>query len=91
VYILASERNGTTYIGVTNSLSRRVFEHRTGAVPGFTARYGVKLLVWYEAYPTVVEAITQEKRLKRWRRVWKLALIERMNPQWLDLYETLNQ
>jgi putative endonuclease len=91
VYILASSRNGTLYVGVTNELARRVFEHRTGAVKGFTAKYGVKLLVWYEVHPSIVEAIAREKRIKRWRRRWKLALIEEMNPDWADLYETLNQ
>jgi len=91
VYILISQRNGTTYTGVTNDLARRVFEHRTGAIKGFTAEHEIKRLVWYEAHGSIVEAIAQEKRVKRWRRKWKLALIERMNPQWLDLYETLNQ
>jgi len=91
VYILASQRNGTLYVGVTNDLARRVFEHRTGAVRGFTAMYGVKMLVWYEVHPSVVEAIAREKRIKRWRRAWKLALVEEMNPDWVDLYETLNR
>jgi putative endonuclease len=91
VYILASRRNGTLYLGVTNDLSRRVHEHRCGDVPGFTAKYGVKLLVWYEAYTSIDHAIAQEKRIKRWRRAWKLELIERINPEWSDLYETLNQ
>jgi putative endonuclease len=91
VYILASRRNGTLYVSVTNDLARRVFEHRTGAIKGFTAKYDVKMLVWYEVHVSIVEAIASEKRIKRWRRAWKLALIEKMNPQWLDLYETLNQ
>jgi putative endonuclease len=91
VYILASQRNGTLYVGVTNNLSRRVFEHRSGLVPGFTKKYGVKLLVWYERHPTTFEAIAAEKRIKRWRRAWKLEAIERFNPQWRDLYESLNQ
>ena len=91
VYILASQRNVTLYVGVTNDLSRRVYEHKCGDVPGFTARYGVKLLVWYESYASIDDAIVQEKRIKRWRRSWKLELIERMNPEWTDLYETLNQ
>jgi putative endonuclease len=89
VYILASRRNGTLYVGVTNDLSRRVYEHREGLIPGFTTTYGVKRLVWYDVFPTVDEAIAHEKRLKRWRRSWKLALIEAMNPDWADLYETL--
>jgi putative endonuclease len=88
VYILISRRN---YTGVTNDLARRVFEHRTGAVKGFTTDYDIKRLVWYEVHQSIVEAIAQEKRIKRWRRKWKMALIEKMNPQWLDLYETLNQ
>lgn len=91
VYILASQRNGTLYVGVTSDLARRVFEHRSEAIPGFTAKYGVKRLVWYELHGEAHEAIAQEKRIKRWRRAWKLELIERRNPQWLDLYETLNQ
>jgi putative endonuclease len=91
VYILASRRNGTLYVGVTSDLARRVYEHRSDAFPGFTAKYDVKRLVWYELHGTADEAISQEKRIKRWRRAWKLDLIERFNPQWLDLYETLNQ
>jgi len=91
VYILASQRNGTLYVGVTNDLSRRVYEHKLAAVPGFTAKYGVKTLVWFEFQDSIAEAIAREKRLKRWRRDWKLALIEAMNPDWNDLYETLNQ
>lgn len=91
VYILASKRNGTLYVGVTNDLARRVHEHRTGAIPGFTAKYGVKMLVWYETYGWIDEAITRETRIKGWRRAWKLKLIEEFNPHWSDLYETLNQ
>jgi putative endonuclease len=91
VYILASRRNGTLYIGVTSQLARRVYEHKCGDVPGFTAKYGVKLLVWYDVYNFIDDAIRQEKRIKRWRRAWKLELIERLNPDWSDLYETLNQ
>jgi putative endonuclease len=91
VYILASRRNGTLYVGVTNDLSQRVYDHKVEAIPGFTSRYGVKLLVWYESFASIHDAIDQEKRIKRWRRAWKLELIERMNPDWSDLYETLNQ
>lgn len=91
VYILASERNGTLYIGVTNDLARRVYEHKTKAVPSFTSRYDVSLLVWYEEYGDVNDAIAREKALKRWERKWKLRLIEENNPRWFDLYETLNQ
>ena len=89
VYILASRRNGTLYIGVTNNLARRVYEHRTEAVAGFTSRYGVTMLVWYEDYERIDEAITREKMLKRWRRAWKIELIEAFNPDWRDLYATL--
>lgn len=89
VYILASQRNGTLYIGVTNHLIRRVQEHREGLVPGFTRRYGVKWLVYYEAHYDIISAITREKRIKRWRRRWKLELIESRNPRWLDLWPEL--
>jgi putative endonuclease len=88
VYILASQRNGTLYTGVTTNLLRRVWEHREGILPGFTKTYGVKRLVWSETHGSVVEAIAREKAIKRWRRAWKLALIEADNPRWLDLYET---
>jgi putative endonuclease len=90
VYLLASRRNGTLYIGVTNDLARRVHEHKSGAVPGFTRRYGVHMLVWYENYSEIDEAIAREKSLKRWERAWKIRLIEGFNPQWQDLYFTLN-
>ena len=87
VYILASRKHGTLYIGVTNDLIRRVYQHRTDAVPSFTSRYGVHLLVWFECYDDVVNAITREKELKKWRRDWKINLIEQSNPNWDDLYE----
>lgn len=86
VYILASRRNGTLYIGVTNNLIGRVAQHRDGQLPGFTRRYNVKLLVYYETHSEILEAIAREKRLKRWRRAWKIALIEERNPQWRDLW-----
>ena len=89
VYLLASRKHGTLYIGVTNDLIRRVYEHKTHAVPGFTARYGVHLLVWFECYDDIVNAITREKELKKWRRDWKINLIERSNPEWCDLYQSL--
>lgn len=89
VYILASQRNGTLYVGVTNDLLRRVQEHREGLVPGFTRRYRVKLLVWFEPHQDISEAILREKRIKRWHRNWKLQLIETQNPQWLDLWPKL--
>jgi putative endonuclease len=85
VYILASGTNGTLYIGVTGDLERRVAEHRDGAVPGFTRRYGVKRLIHYEQFGDVNEAIAREKQLKKWNRAWKLNLIERDNPHWDDL------
>jgi putative endonuclease len=89
VYILASCRNGTLYVGVTNDLASRTFAHREGRGAIFTKRYGVGLLVYYESYQDVGEAIAREKTLKKWRRPWKLQLIEANNPQWRDLYESL--
>ncbi len=89
VYILASKRNGTLYIGVTTDLSARVFAHRNGKGSAFTKKYGVKLLVWYETYDMVTDAIQRESTLKHWLRKWKLDLIEKSNPNWDDLYETL--
>jgi putative endonuclease len=86
VYILASQRNGTLYIGVTNDLIRRVYEHKSKSAPGFTSQYGVDRLVWFDQTDSVVSAIATEKRLKRWNRAWKVALIEKTNPEWEDLY-----
>lgn len=88
---MASWRNGTFYVGVTNDLVRRVHEHRTKAAPGFTSRYGVRHLVWFEAYDDPVNAIAREKDLKKWQRAWKLRLIEQSNPQRLDLYKQISQ
>jgi putative endonuclease len=90
VYLLASDRNGTLYIGVTNDIVRRVFEHKSKAVPGFTKRYGVDKLVWFEIFDDPASAITREKELKKWRREWKVQLIEEQNPQWLDLYPQIS-
>ena len=87
VYLLASRRNGTLYVGVTSNLLARIYQHRSGAVRGFTREYGVKLLVWFEQHPTMESAILREKRLKKWNRDWKLALIEAGNPDWRDLAE----
>jgi putative endonuclease len=84
VYLLASRRCGTLYLGVTNDLIRRVYEHRIKAVPGFSARYGVDRLVWYEVYQDALTAIAREKEIKKWRRDWKIALIEADNPDWND-------
>ncbi|HEX4112171.1 MAG TPA: GIY-YIG nuclease family protein [Stellaceae bacterium] len=89
VYILASRRNGTLYVGVTTDLARRVSEHRVDAVPGFTQRYGVHMLVYAEFHDAIENAITREKQIKRWKRAWKLELIEQDNPQWRDLYDDL--
>jgi len=89
VYIMASGRNGTLYTGVTTDLARRTYEHREGQLEGFTRKYAVKMLVWFEIHESVTSAIAREKAIKRWRRAWKLALIEADNPQWRDLYETL--
>ena len=89
VYILASRRNGTLYVGVTNDLARRMSEHKSKLVPGFTRKYRVDKLVYFEEYPSILEARARERALKRWDRAWKLALIEEMNPQWRDLSEEL--
>jgi len=89
VYIMASQRNGTLYTGVTSDLPRRAYEHREALIPGFTWRYGCKLLVWYEGYEIMVDAIAREKQIKGGSRKKKLALIETLNPQWHDLYEQL--
>jgi len=89
VYILASKKNGTLYIGFSGGLMRRVQLHKSGAVPGFTQRYGVKRLVHVETFRDVYDAITREKQLKKWKRQWKIQLIERDNPQWRDLYPEL--
>lgn len=89
VDLLASRRHGTLYLGVTNDLARRVYEHRTASNRGFAATYDVKRLVWYEFYDRIVDAIDREKALKKWRRDWKIKLIEDANPDWSDLYPTL--
>jgi putative endonuclease len=85
VYILASRRNGTLYIGVTNDLVRRMTEHKGKLVPGFTRKYGVDKLVYFEEFTSILEARAREYTLKRWHRAWKIELIEKMNPQWRDL------
>ena len=89
VYILASKKNGTLYIGVTSDLVKRIWEHRNNVVEGFTRRYGVHRLVWYELHESMESAIQREKRLKEWRRAWKLELIEGTNPDWQDLYDAI--
>lgn len=89
VYILASQRNGTLYIGVTSNLIQRVYQHKNYLVQGFTAQYNVNLLVWYELHPTMESAIGKEKQLKKWNRQWKLRLIEANNPTWRDLWSEI--
>jgi len=89
VYILASRKHGTLYLGVTRDLVRRVYEHKNDVVRGFTSRYGVHVLVWFEDYDDATNAITREKELKKWRREWKINLIERENPNWQDLYDAI--
>jgi putative endonuclease len=91
VYLTASKRNGTLYVGVTRDLVRRTHEHRTKAAKGFTARYGVDRLVWFESYEDVEAAILREKEIKKWRRAWKLALVEKDNSQWRDLYDEITR
>ena len=86
VYILASRRNGTLYVGVTSNLVQRVWQHREGVLPGFSKRYDVKCLVWYEQHENAESAIVREKQIKKWNRQWKVDLIERSNPYWNDLY-----
>jgi putative endonuclease len=86
VYLLASKPYGPLYVGVTSDLIRRVFEHKSEAVPGFTARYRVDILVWFEAHDSVEAAIRREKQIKEWKRDWKINLIEQANPHWTDLY-----
>lgn len=89
VYILASKKNGTLYIGVTADLIKRVYEHKAKLVKGFTSKYNVTRLVYYEIYDDISYAISRETRLKGWKRAWKIALIEKENPYWNDLYESL--
>lgn len=89
VYIMASQPMGTIYIGVTNNLLRRAWEHREGVLPGFTKRYGVKHLVYFEEFDDIGDAIQREHNLKHWSRAWKIALIEKANPDWHDLYPSM--
>jgi putative endonuclease len=89
VYILASKRNGTLYIGVTSNLRQRIWEHKNGVVEGFTKTYRVHTLVYFEMHENMTAAIMREKQLKKWNRAWKLQLIERHNPQWRDLWEEI--
>jgi putative endonuclease len=89
VYILASQKNGTLYIGVTSDLPKRVFEHKQGLADGFTRKYSVKTLVYYEVHDDIGNAIHRETQMKKWNRLWKMRLIEEKNPEWLDLYEDI--
>ena len=89
VYILASKKNGTLYIGVTNNLLKRVYEHKNNLVEGFTRKYDVHNLVYYEIFRNIQDAITREKNMKKWKRKWKMKMIEEFNPNWEDLYYTL--
>jgi putative endonuclease len=90
VYLLASGHYGTLYVGSTTDLARRVWEHKTRAVPGFTAKYGVARLVWFEVHQTLEAALIRERQIKRWKRDWKINLIESENPHWVDLYPSLS-
>jgi putative endonuclease len=89
VYLLASRRNGTLYVGVTSDLIKRIWEHQNHVVAGFTQKYGVGKLVWYEPHASMESAIQREKAIKEWKRAWKMNLIEKTNPEWVDLFETL--
>lgn len=89
VYMLASKKDGVLYIGITNDLIRRVYEHRNGLVKGFTKKYHVKRLVYFECFDNAEQAILREKVLKKWERAWKIELLEKQNPNWNDLYETV--
>jgi len=91
VYVLANKPRGTLYVGVMNDLVRRVYEHREGAVPGFTRQYGIKQLVHFERYDAPVAAIQREKNIKHWSRLWKLQLVEASNPKWRDLYSDITR
>ncbi len=89
VYILANQKNGTLYIGVTSDLPKRIYEHKKHLVDGFTKQYDVSILIWYELHENMIEAIIKEKQLKKWKREWKIRLIEECNPYWNDLYDDI--
>ncbi len=89
VYILCSKRNGTLYTGVTSDIVKRVYEHKHGLVEGFTKKYNIHHLVWYESHESAESAIVREKQIKKWKRAWKLKIIEKENPQWIDLYKSI--
>ena len=88
-YFMSNRRNGVLYAGVTTDIGRRAYEHRMGLIDGFTSRYGLIRLVWYEEYPLFMDAVQREKNIKHWPRAWKIALIEKDNPEWKDLYDSL--
>jgi putative endonuclease len=90
VYMLASKRNGTLYVGMTDDLVKRIWQHRNGVLAGFTQRYGVKTLVWYEAHESRDSAFSRERQIKKWNRIWKIELIEQSNPNWRDLWDEVN-
>ncbi|MGE0037682.1 MAG: GIY-YIG nuclease family protein [Xanthobacteraceae bacterium] len=89
VYIVTSRRNGTLYTGMTDNLLQRIWQHKNDVFPGFTKQYGVKMLVWYEQHDTREAALRRERQIKKWNRIWKLQLIERINPTWRDLYDEI--
>jgi putative endonuclease len=89
VYIIASRKDGAIYIGVSNDIVRRIYEHRNKVVPGFASKYNITRLVWFEMYDDPISAISREKELKKWKRSWKIQLIEKQNPQWNDLYDSI--
>ena len=89
VYIVASRKDGAIYVGVTNDIVRRIYQHRTKTIQGFTSKYNITRLVWFEIYDDPISAISREKELKKWKRAWKVQLIEAQNPQWNDLYESI--
>jgi putative endonuclease len=89
VYIMSNKRYGTIYVGVTNDIVRRAWEHREGVQAGFTRRYGLKVLVWYEEHGSIIDAIQREHNMKHWPRRWKTKLVDEMNPEWSDLFPTL--
>ncbi|GJL84890.1 MAG: excinuclease ABC subunit C [Micavibrio sp.] len=91
VYIITNKQNGTLYTGVTSDLKKRIWEHKEGVVEGFSKKYGLKILVWYEVHDDINEAIKREKQIKKWERKWKLRIIEEMNTGWADLYNDLNK
>ena len=91
VYILASKRNGTLYVGVTSDIVKRIWEHKNDLVEGFSRQHRVHSLVWFESHESIEAAIVREKQIKKWNRMWKLSLIEKLNPEWRDLYDDINR